>query len=161
MKRKFFNILILFLSVGSLVFICSCEKVSRSIETKTERSEITVDGQDGIIFVGSKKEVETGKRNMKGLIDPADDYVMDARQYYRKGDYQKSEEYCKKGLREAKHNIVKLSGHNTLLDIYKATRRYNLAIQEIDWLLANVNEYAKPDLIKQKEKLQELLKTQE
>ena len=41
---------------------------------------------------------------------------------------------------------------------YEATKRYELAIKEIDWLLDHVNEHAKPDLLKKKTDLEKLLK---
>jgi len=114
--------------------------------------------QDGVMLIDTKEDIEGAKKAARELVDPANDYALEARRQYKQKQYDQAEQKALKAIKEAKHNIVRLSGHNTLLDIYEATKRYELAIKEIDWLLGHVNEHAKPDLLKKKAELEKLLR---
>lgn len=157
MRKIYFVFTTIFVTIN-VVLLCSCQKVQND-ELKDKKRELVVDSQDGIMHIGTKKDVEAGMRTLRdnSRLDPADDYVMSARRNYKKGNYKKAEQECLKALKTAKHKIVFSSAHRTLLNIYETTGEYELAIKEVDWLLEHVSVYAKPGLIEKREELQELL----
>lgn len=153
-----------------VIFLCSmCLVTSSCAQQKTEDNVVTEEVHEEttnstMIFSGTKEEVEAGKKMYeagKKIIDPAFDIVLLAERYYDKGDYEAALKETNKALKMSKSPIVDRAAHRNLLDIYKATEKYDLAIGEIDWLLDNVNEHAKPELLKKKEELQKLLSEQE
>jgi tetratricopeptide (TPR) repeat protein len=155
-----FNIILSVILLTLLGISSDCLAQNTTRETnESEKDAIVVEGalEKGTIFVGTKDQIEGTKRSMKELMDPADDYAIRARDYYDRGDYDKAEQECLQALQLAKQGYVKTSAHRTLSYIYEKTKRYDLSIKEIDWLLQNVNEYAKPDLLKKKVELEKIL----
>lgn len=152
MKRCLFIVCGVVVIIVSVVSISSCEQKPKAIKSEG----ITVGGlpDKGIVIVGTKEQVEGTKKAMTKLIDPADDYAISARGYYNEGNYEKAEQECLKAIRLGKHKIVHISAHGTLLKVYEATKEYELAIKEINWLLENVSIHAKPGLIEKKKELQ-------
>ena len=159
MNRRVFIITIIIISVvvGTLS-ACSAQKIPKETN-ELKKEKIVVDGlpEEGVMFVGTQEQVGKTKNDMKELIDPAYDNAILAREYYDKKDYVKAEQECLKALQLGKQGVVKASAHRTLSYIYEATERYDLAIKEIDWLLNNVNEYAKAELLQKRQKFQEML----
>jgi len=160
--RNIFRVFIAMLLMMGTFTLCSCHKMSGE-ETIDKGEELAVEIQDGFAYMGKKEDVEAGMRTIQknSRIDPADDYVISARRSFREGDYSTAEKECLEALRTAKHKIVFSSAHRTLLNIYEITKRYELAIKEIDWLLENVSVYAKPELIEKRKKLQKIIEGSE
>lgn len=154
MKGKYITLICIFSVISYAMSGCSSRE-----DSKYKNDKIVIDGlpKEGVVMVGTKEQVSGAKKDAKELIDPANDYAMEARRLYKQKQYDQAEQEALKAIMEAKHNIVRLSGHNTLLDIYEVTKKYALAIKEIDWLLSNVNEHAKPELLKKKADLEKLL----
>lgn len=129
------------------------------VDKENKKDEIVVKGlpAKSVVLIGTKEQAEGTKKDMEELIDPAEDIAINAWELYKKGNYSEAEKEALKAIGLSKHGIVKHTAHNTLLNIYEATNNYKLAIQEINWLLQHVNEYAKPDLLKKKAGFEQLL----
>jgi len=155
--KKVPHMLFMLVLLPCVLSACSPKDVANN---KKETDKIVVDGmpENGVVFVGSKEQVEGAKKDMKELIDPAYDHAVLARRYYENKEYDKAEQKCLKALELGKQGVVKTSAHRTLSYVYEATKKYDLAIKEINWLLDHVNEHAKPDLLKKKADLEKLLK---
>ncbi|MCM8782297.1 MAG: hypothetical protein NC828_04535 [Candidatus Omnitrophica bacterium] len=144
------------LIIVSGVICSSCQQKPKDV---VNESKITVKGvaDKGMVFVGTKREIEDGKKGMEELTDPAYDIATTARKLFREGKYDEAEKEAIRAIDVAKHHIVIFSAHQTLLRIYEATVNYEAAIKEIDWLLKNVADYVKPELLQKREKFQEML----
>lgn len=145
-----------------LINIYSQEKIKNEIAVEAVASK---DKKQAFILAGTPEEVARGKEmyeNMDKLVDPAYDRALNAWDLYKQEKYSEAEKEALRALKEARHDISRTSAHNTLLDIYEATKNYVGAIKEIDWLLdGHVNEYAKTELLERRQKLQKLLQEQQ
>ena len=161
MKIKFakISVVILTLITGFSLFYLWQKGLAGVRKNNNSTADITFD--QGVTLIGTKTHIEGARTAMKELVDPAVNYVIAGRNYYDNGDLKRAEEECLKALKTAKHSDVFRLAHRTLLHVYEATNRYDLALQEIDWLLDNVNEHAKPELLQCKERLQKLLQEQQ
>jgi len=136
----------------------SAQDAAKDGKAKGE-NQIVVEGmpKNDAVLIGTKEQIEGTKKDMKELVDPAYDHAVLARKYYINKEYDEAEQECLKALELGKQGVVKTSAHRTLSYVYEATKKYDLAIKEIDWLLQHVNEYAKPDLLKKKAALEQML----
>jgi tetratricopeptide (TPR) repeat protein len=118
------------------------------------------DKSTAYVFTGTKTQVEKGKRSFEDFqkkVDPALDIVLKVEDYYKNGEYDRAEATAQRALEQSKTSIVNNLAHSWLLDIYEVTKKYPQAIEEINWLLEHVNQYAKPALIEKKKQLQKIL----
>ncbi len=157
--KKYIQIIAIFIGLLILGTISACSQDKPKDNSAGQKDKIIVDTlpEKGIMLVGDKKQVEGIKKDIKELVDPADDIAINAWELYKQKKYRDAEIEALRAIREAKQHVVKFSAHNTLLDIYEATNNYDAAVKEIDWLLKNVNEQTKAGLIEKKKRFEELL----
>lgn|GEM_PF-2929720 len=163
MKKTIMVVIILSCSAILGISVACLLQTTSQKGNSSQSNEIMVESVSGkeIVLIGTKEQIERTKKDMKELIDPADDIAINAWELYKAKKYDEAEKEALKAIREAKQHIVKFSAHKTLLDIYEATDKHEAAINEINWLLDNVNEHAKPELLQCKERLQKLLQEQQ
>lgn len=157
--KKYIQVIAIFIGLIMLGTISACSQDKPKDNSTGQKDKIIVDTvpEKGIMLVGDKKQIEGTKKDIKELVDPADDIAINAWELYKQKKYRDAEIEALRAIREAKQHVVKFSAHNTLLDIYEATNNYDAAVKEIDWLLKNVNEQTKAGLIEKKKRFEELL----
>jgi len=123
-----------------------------------EEENIVLKTHDNIVVAGpNEQSVERFIEGLKKYENSADKYAVRGSDYYDVGEYKKAEEESLKAIKLTKNSFTLVTAHSTLADVYEVTKRYELAIKEIDWLIKNVHKRAIPDLEKKKKELQNLL----
>jgi len=159
MKSKALIIIFVIIAITTIGVLIYRDKYKMS-ETKKSKLVVGVsidkDTKQGYMFIGSQEEASKLKESDK-LVDPVIDIATNAEEEYKKGNYAEAEKEALRAIKDANHGIVKHIAHNTLLKTYEATNNYGAAIKEIGWLLKNVNEQKKVELMEKKKRFEQLL----
>jgi tetratricopeptide (TPR) repeat protein len=158
------NILLYLITINICFALVSCAQESKEEPLTKDNLAMDVsfdkDKSTAYVFTGTKTQVEKGKSSFEYFqkrVDPALDIVLNAGDLSRNGKYDKAETEARRALAQSKTRVVDMLAHSRLLRIYEATKKYPQAIEEINWLLEHVNQYAKPALIEKKKQLQKIV----
>ena len=79
-------------------------------------------------------------------------------EFQKRGKFDKATEQFKRSIALSKNVFDAWHSRYALANIYEKTSQYNVAIEELNWLIANANEPAKKELLERKAHLEVLLK---
>lgn len=120
------------------------------------------------MFYQEHKSAEIGRKNLEGQEAMAEmktkihefaTIIRSGKQYEDEGRYNLSIEKYKMALEMAKEQDDIWMAHCGLARAYKKSGQYELAIKEIDWIIAqNPRQEVKDEYIVRKQRIEELLK---
>lgn len=133
---------------------CSAETENKKTGTIEQSS---ASGKPGLVVITGKKE---GEAMIEGLkeIQPWADQIHKARAYEKAGDYRQAEIEYKRAIELSPDQPDQGVARSGLIRIYEASGKYKLAIEQIDWLLAQgLRQDVTDKLLAQKQTLEKLL----
>lgn len=145
----------LFIQVG-----CSSQAEDKVIHKKSEHVESSTAGSQKLVVFAGKKE---GEAMIEGLkeIQPWANQVKKAANYEEEDDYKQAEIEYLKAIELSPDKADQGVARSGLIRIYEATGKYKLAIEQIDWLLAQgLRKDVTDKLLAQKQNLEKLLADQ-
>ena len=165
-KNIFITKNILFLAIILMLssFFISCSSKANEPNVKKNKSNaesVSAEQPKVIAILNSGKDVENWKRmnEMESFqkIDAWGAMLNEAENYEKIKQYNKAEEAYKAAIKlDPEHQGVARYG---LADIYEATGQYQLALEQIEWLMeGQTRQDVLAELQARKQKLEQLLK---